>query len=131
MNFAFRQEKPEWDRVWPDYEQPIRDKSDKTEELEEEVRTKVLALNVFSVTFLADTDSLVIIMQKEPPTWEHSWKLSGVEPKLEGSSDEDTVPVGLNQFFMPGWCDSWQLTAPPEEHRKIWSICWSFRQQMR
>lgn len=42
MNFAFRQEKPEWDCVWPDYEEPISDKSEKTEELEEEVRTNVL-----------------------------------------------------------------------------------------
>lgn len=39
MNFAFRQEKPEWDCVWPDYQPPISDKWDKTEELEDEVRT--------------------------------------------------------------------------------------------
>lgn len=47
MNFAFRQEKPEWDCVWPDYEQPISDKSDKTEDLEEEVRTKIFVFIVF------------------------------------------------------------------------------------
>lgn len=130
MNFAFRQEKPEWDCVWPDYEQPISDKSDKTEELEEEVRTKVLVFIVFFY-LLADTDSLVIITQNESPTWEDSWKLSGMEPNLEDTSDEDTLPVEINEFFMPGWSDSWQLAAPPEEHRKIWSICLSYRQQMR
>lgn len=70
-------------------------------------------------------------MQKEAPTWEHSWKLSGVEPELEDTSDEDSFPVGLSEFFMPGWRDSWQFAAPPEEHREIWSTCWSFGQQMR
>lgn len=49
MNFAFRQEKPEWDRVWPDYQQPVSDKSDKREELEEEVKSKVLALMVLDL----------------------------------------------------------------------------------
>lgn len=40
MNFAFRQEKPEWDCGWPDYRQPVSDKRDKAGELEEEVRSE-------------------------------------------------------------------------------------------
>ncbi|XP_056875441.1 uncharacterized protein LOC130517527 [Takifugu flavidus] len=105
MNFAFRQEKPKWDCGWPEYEQPITNKSDKVEELEEE---------------------------NEPSNWEDSWKLSGVESNLDDSKDEAIVEI--NEVFMPGWSDSWQLASSPveeEEHHKKWSICWSFRQQMR
>lgn len=133
MNFAFRQEKPEWDCVWPDYEQAISDKSGKTEELDEEVRTKVLVFIVLFCFFylFSFTDSLLIIPQNEPPNWEESWKLSGMETNLEDNSDEDTLPVAINEFFMPGWSDSRQLAAPPEEPGSTWSICWSYKQQMR
>lgn len=128
MNFAFRQEKPKWDCGWPEYEQPTTNKSDKVEELEEEVRATFL---LFS-TSLADTDSFVIITQNEPSDWEDSWKLSGVESNLDDSKDEAIVEI--NEVFMPGWSDSWQFASSPveeEEHHKKWSICWSFRQQMR
>lgn len=128
MNFAFRQEKPKWDCGWPEYEQPISNKSDKVEELEEEVRATFILIS----TSLADTDSFVIITQNEPSNWEDSWKLSGVEPNLDNSRDE--LIGEINEVFMPGWSDSWQLAPSPveeEEHHKNWSICWSFGQQMR
>lgn len=128
MNFAFRQEKPKWDCGWLAYEQPLTNKSDKAEELEEEVRATFLSFS----TSLADTHSLFVITQNESSNWEDSWKLSGVESALEASRDE--VRVEINKVFMPGWSDSWQLAASPveeEEHRKNWSICCSFGQQMR
>lgn len=42
MNFAFRQQKPKWDCVWPDYEQTLSDKSEKVQQLEEEVGTSTI-----------------------------------------------------------------------------------------
>lgn len=52
MNFAFRQQKPEWDCIWPHHEQSISDKFDIVQQLEEEVSTAVAlfsALVVFAV----------------------------------------------------------------------------------
>lgn len=134
MNFAFRQEKPKWDGVWPDYEQPISNKSEKIEEFEEEVRT---TFSRFS--FFFGRHSFVIIAQDEPSNWEDSWKLSGVELDLGDATVADMLPSAeataeINEVFMPGWSDSWQLAAFPVEAEKQhnnWSICWSFRQQMR
>lgn len=125
MNFAFRQEKPKWDCVWPDYEQPVGNKSNKLEELEEEVRT----IKHFLFTVVADADSLST--QDEPSDWDDSWRVSDLEHLTlpVGSSAEATVEI--NEVFMPGWRDSWQLSAPPEEQHKRWSTCWSYRQQMR
>nr|XP_019963316.1 PREDICTED: glutamic acid-rich protein-like [Paralichthys olivaceus] len=60
MNFVFRQQKPSWDRVWPDYPQPPSDKSEELEQFDE---------------------------QDTPSDWEESWKLSGAE--LEAEDDED------------------------------------------
>lgn len=44
MNFAFRQQKPQWDCIWPDYEQSVRDKFDIVQQLEEEVSIFVTLL---------------------------------------------------------------------------------------
>lgn len=134
MNFAFRQEKPKWDGVWPDYEQTISNKSGKIEELEEEVR------RTFSrVSYFVSRHSFVVIAQEEPSNWEDSWKLSGVELDLEDTTVADVLPSAeataeINEVFMPGWSNSWQLAASPgeaEEQHRNWSVCWSFRQQMR
>lgn len=42
MNFAFRQQKQKWDRIWPDYEQDLSNKIDKVQQLEEQVGTKMV-----------------------------------------------------------------------------------------
>lgn len=54
MNFAFRQQKPKWDCVWPDYEQSVSDKHDIVQQLEEEVSSVTLfsALTVFAGLWL-------------------------------------------------------------------------------
>lgn len=121
MNFAFRQEKPKWDGVWPDYQQPVSNKSNKLEELEEEVR----ATKPFLFAVGADADSL--ITQEEPPGWEDAWR--HLPPPVGSSSSE--APVEINQVFMPGWSNSWKLHAPPEEQLQIWTSCWASRQQTR
>lgn len=46
MNFAFRQQKKEWDHIWPDYQQDLSNKSDKVQQLEEEVGTKILEITI-------------------------------------------------------------------------------------
>lgn len=138
MNFAFRQEKPKWDGVWPDYELTISNKSGKIEELEEEVRTS-LRTTFLRFSYFFSRRSFVIIAQEEPPNWEDSWKLSGVELDLEDAALADMLPSAeapaeINEVFMPGWSDSWQLAASSveaEEQHRNWSICWSLRQQMR
>lgn len=37
MNFAFRQEKKNWDRIWPEYQQICSNKFDQVQQLEEQV----------------------------------------------------------------------------------------------
>lgn len=37
MNFAFRQQKQKWDRIWPEYQQNLTNKSDRLQQLEEQV----------------------------------------------------------------------------------------------
>lgn len=41
----------------------------------------------------------------------------------------------IHDMFMPGWSNSWMLSAAPpeenEERRKSWSSCWGYRQQIR
>lgn len=47
MNFAFRQQKQKWDRIWPDYEQDLSNKCDKVQQLEEQVGTNIIQIFVF------------------------------------------------------------------------------------
>ena len=88
---------------------------------------------------------VVIVKQDEPSDWEESWKLSGaeLEPKdptfdetlTVTSSCTETLMMRINDVFLPGWSNSWQLSAAPleedEERRKNWSSCWGYRQQIR
>lgn len=37
MNFAFRQQKPKWDCIWPEYQQNLSNKFDKVQRLMEQV----------------------------------------------------------------------------------------------
>lgn len=51
MNFAFRQQKQKWDRIWPDYEQNLSNKCDKVQQLEEQVGTNTIIILVFLFFF--------------------------------------------------------------------------------
>ncbi|XP_034403207.1 nestin-like [Cyclopterus lumpus] len=107
MNFAFRQQKKDWDHIWPDYQYNLSNKLDKVEQLEE---------------------------QEKPSDWEDSWKTSGADNEKPTGS-ETTVMTRINDVMMPAWTDSWLLSAAPleeeEERLKSWSSCWAFRQQTR
>lgn len=83
---------------------------------------------------------LVIVKQEEPSDWEGSWKMSGIPPETKDieeptASAKTIVMTRISNVFMPGWSDSWLLSAAPpeeeEERRKNWSSCWGFRQQTR
>lgn len=152
MNFAFRQQKPKWDCIWPDYEQSLSNKWDKVKELEEQVGTNVGVFPPYSFNFIDHIkmnlikNACHIIKQDEPWDWEDSWKLSGPELGPDDIIDDDTLSVNssvtestemmrINEVFLPGWSDSWLLAAPPleeeEEHHKNWSSSWGYRQQKR
>lgn len=45
MNFAFRQQKQKWDRIWPRYQQNLN-KSDKLLQLEEQVGINIIKITV-------------------------------------------------------------------------------------
>ncbi|XP_031711792.1 uncharacterized protein LOC116388249 [Anarrhichthys ocellatus] len=116
INFAFRQQKKDWDRIWPDYQQNLSNKFDKVQQLEE---------------------------QEEPSDCEDSWEMSSTEfepkdianDKTPTASSETTEMMRINNVFMPGWSDSWLRSAAPleeeEEWHKNWSSCWGFMQQTR
>lgn len=152
MNFAFRQQKPKWDCIWSDYEQSLSNKWDKVQRLEEQVGTNVNVFPPHSFNFIDHVKIHLIktvyhiIKQDEPWDWEDSWKLSGSELVPDDTTDDDTLSVNssitettemmrINEVFLPGWSDSWLLTATPleeeEEYHKNWSSCWGYRQQKR
>lgn len=91
---------------------------------------------------------VLIVKQDELSDWEESWKLSGTELEPKDVTDEDdetlsaaslttdiTVVLRINDVFMPGWSNSWLISAAPlqedEEREKNWSSCWGYRQQIR
>ncbi len=51
MNFAFRQQKQNWDRIWPDYQLDISSKFDKVQQLEEQVGINIITIIVFMLFF--------------------------------------------------------------------------------
>lgn len=51
MNFAFRQQKPDWDHIWPDYQLTLSNKFDKVQQLEEQVGIDVITIIVFMLFF--------------------------------------------------------------------------------
>lgn len=52
INFAFRQQKKNWDRIWPDYQQNFINKSDKLQQLEEQVGITIITLFVCALSTL-------------------------------------------------------------------------------
>ncbi|KAM9323049.1 uncharacterized protein KZ484_021133 [Pholidichthys leucotaenia] len=147
MNFPFRQQKKDWDHLWPDYQQNFSDKSERVQQLDEE-------------------DELF-----DWAGWEYSWKLFieefetedatdyGGESEIEDDTDyeeeyeteddtlddetlstnsfctETNVTTRIINICMPGWRKSWLLSAPPpeecEERQKSWNSCWGYNQQLR
>lgn len=59
MNFAFRQQKRNWDCIWPDYQQNLSNKSDKVQQLEEQVGIKIITNVVFFFFFFVLSTFLV------------------------------------------------------------------------
>ncbi|XP_019745954.1 cingulin-like [Hippocampus comes] len=110
MNFAFRQEKQEWDGEWPAFQQHFSNKVDHVRQLLE---------------------------QDEPPGWEDSWRLSKATVRAEDCTWFELMfeTVKLNDVLLPGWNKSWLISAAvreeEEDHEKIWSSCWPFRLQLR
>lgn len=52
MNFAFRQQKQEWDCIWPDYEQSRSDHCESVLQLDEEVGTGIILISVLIYLFI-------------------------------------------------------------------------------
>ncbi|XP_029372252.1 myb-like protein X [Echeneis naucrates] len=119
MNFAFRQQKKDWDCNWPNYPKSCHDKSDELRHLEQ---------------------------QDRPSGWEESWKQSGAELTAKNATDDKgrtrsflgtdiKVIARIIDVFLPDWNNSWLLSgAAPQkekEHEKNWFSCWGFRQQIR
>lgn len=48
MNFAFRQQKEKWDRIWPRYQQNLSNNSDRLQQLEEQVWINIIKVTVCS-----------------------------------------------------------------------------------
>lgn len=90
MNFAFRQQKPQWDCIWPDYEQSVSDKFDIVQRLEEEVSASVTpwCLDCVRSFFCATSFSLSFCLQEELFGWENSWQLSDADFEVQ-EDDED------------------------------------------
>lgn len=55
MNFAFRQQKQDWDRIWPDYQLTLSNKFDEIQQLEEQVRINIITIIVFMLFFALST----------------------------------------------------------------------------
>ncbi|XP_078145052.1 uncharacterized protein LOC144542384 [Centroberyx gerrardi] len=117
MIFVLRQQKPDWDRVWPDHQQNPSDKMYQLRHLEE---------------------------QSKPSGWEDSWKSSSAELKPRDSTDDRTAAVKtcsadtevkISAVFLPGWSESWLLAAAPledqEELHRNWCSSCGYWQEIR
>lgn len=92
MNFAFRQQKPQWDCIWPDYEQSISDKFDVVQQLEEEVSVDITLLcpDCVCIFFCVTLFFLYFRWQEELFGWENSWQLSDADFEVqEDDNDSD------------------------------------------
>ncbi|XP_029941435.1 uncharacterized protein LOC115383395 [Salarias fasciatus] len=104
MNFPFRQQKKDWDCVWPEYQPVLSDKSVELEQLEE---------------------------QDELEDWDDSWMLS---EETETEADDETpagINEVCVPGWSRAWRAS---AAPPqdrEEREHSWSHSWSLSQQLR
>ncbi|XP_061732855.1 glutamic acid-rich protein-like isoform X2 [Nerophis ophidion] len=109
MNFAFRQQKEEWDHVWADFQQK-------------------------SHSILSEAHEL--LEQDEPCGWTDSWRLSKPPvPTEECTLAELTAEMmKIHEVFLPGWDQSWLISEirlqEKQEYEKSWG-CWSYRQQIR
>ena len=68
MNFVFGQRKENWDCIWPDYQQSVRDKSDEVQQLEDQVGINIITIIVVKQ---AETEILLSYMsiQRLHATW--------------------------------------------------------------
>ncbi|KAM6975896.1 uncharacterized protein LKV04_015161 [Tautogolabrus adspersus] len=146
MNFPFRQYKPEWDVVWPDYEEELSDKTEDLQRLEEEEELAdweeswKLSEAKFETEYLTEDEETEFESDEvtdDESEYEYE-DLTDDETLSESSSGSDTTIMTMtriNEVFMPGWSDSWLISAAPpmeaEERQKSWSSCWRYEQQFR
>lgn len=88
MNFAFRQQKLQWDCIWSNYEQSVSDKFDIVQQLEEEVSTDITLQRLDCVcSFFVPL--YFVYLQEELFGWENSWQLSDADFEAQEDDDND------------------------------------------